>query len=96
MISDAEALNSSPVISMDQQNLYISVTPEFLLAGCKGEIVFFRPSDSSKDVTLEIQFNADGKQTISKDKFQKGHYKAQLSWVSGNKKYYKEEALVVD
>ena len=29
-IKNAEALSSSPLISMDQQNLYISVTPEFL------------------------------------------------------------------
>lgn len=95
-MNNANNSDFNPGFKLDKNNLRILVNPEFLLAGYEGEIYFFRPSDSSKDFKLKMEFNANGEQIISRDKFRKGLYKIQMSWVSGNKNYFKEEPIVVD
>ncbi len=58
-----------------------------------GEILFFRPSDSSKDLKLNLNFDIDGKQLIKKSKFIKGIYKMCITWKNNNKTFYKEQII---
>ncbi len=61
----------------------------------KGEILFFRPSDSSKDLKLRLAFNADGEQLISKASLHKGIYKMCLYWKNNAINYYKETIITI-
>lgn len=94
-INNANALSSSIEHTLDGSKVLLSVSPEFLNGGYKGSVNFFRPSDSSKDFKVDLKFDADGKQTIVSDKFEKGLYKMQLSWVAGGKNYFKEQVITI-
>ncbi len=56
----------------------------------KGNILFFRPSDGSKDWHLPISLGADGTQQIDFSTRQQGKWIVKLLWRDGDKEYYQE------
>lgn len=60
----------------------------------KGSILFFRPSDGSKDRRLPISLGADGTQQIDFSTQQKGKWIAKLLWSDGDKEFYLETIIV--
>lgn len=92
-INNANALTNSIEYSVNGNVIALKANPEFLQAGYKGEIYFFRPSDSDKDVKMELKFGANGEQLIQSDKLQHGIYNMQLSWQQGGKSYFKESVI---
>ncbi|MBL7919906.1 MAG: FixH family protein [Bacteroidia bacterium] len=60
-----------------------------------GEIIFFRPSDSSKDKKFKLTFNENGKQSIKRSQLAKGLYKMCITWSSNNKTFYKERIITI-
>jgi len=60
-----------------------------------GEILFFRPSDASKDLKLKLKFSENGKQLIEKSKLIKGIYKMCITWKNNNTTFYKEEIITI-
>ena len=66
---------------------------EVLSPDFQGTVTFFRPSDSSKDVTLTLKPDSNGKQSISNSSFIKGVYKMQISFTSKGKSFYKEDII---
>lgn len=61
----------------------------------KGEVLFFRPSDSTKDLKIDLIFDKEGEQIISKDKLSKGVYKMCISWKNDKKVFYKEAIITI-
>lgn len=92
-INNANALQNGIEHSVNGNVVALKVTPEFLAAGYKGEIYFFRPSDSQKDVKLELKFTENGEQIITGNKLEHGIYNMQLSWQSGGKNYFNESVV---
>ncbi len=74
-----------------QQVLQLSFPPS---ADPKGAILFFRPSDSRKDLTIPIRIDAHGKQAIPVGQLDKGLWKVKIRWLSGQKEYLQEETLI--
>ena len=66
------------------------VTPDF-----KGDINFFRPSDSSKDIAVKMNF-VNNEQVISTAALSHGVYRMQLSWESKGKTFFKEEVIFIN
>ncbi|MEQ1733412.1 MAG: FixH family protein [Bacteroidia bacterium] len=60
-----------------------------------GTVVFFRPSDSSKDIKLPMKFERN-QQIIPTSKLIHGAYKLQLTWVSNNTSYFKEDVVFIN
>jgi nitrogen fixation protein FixH len=60
-----------------------------------GTATFFRPSDSSKDVQMKMNF-VNNEQIIDSKELIHGAYKLQLSWTSNQKKYFKEEVIFIN
>ena len=60
-----------------------------------GTINFFRPSDSSKDISINMKF-ANNVQVINISKLIRGVYKMQLSWVNNGNRYFKEEVIFIN
>ncbi len=56
----------------------------------KGNILFFRPSDGSKDRYLPISLGSNGTQQIDFSTQQQGKWIAKLLWSEGDKEYYQE------
>ncbi len=67
--------------------------PLKLLHDLKGEVYFFRPSDSGLDKTIILQPDADGRCVISDPGFKAGMYRMRISFTSADKMYYKEEVI---
>ena len=57
-----------------------------------GNVNFLRPSDASKDKTIKLEPDEDGRQMIDPG-FIKGVYKMRISFVNLGKNYYKEAII---
>ena len=77
------------------KTIILSIDSVLLSEDFNGTVTFFRPSDSSKDVKLKMNF-VTNKQIINTDKLIHGAYKLQLTWISNSKKYYKEEVIFIN
>lgn len=62
----------------------------------KGDIVFFRPSDKTKDVSFAVAPDTNGEQTISADKLSSGLYRVQVGWEVDGVTYFKEGVIVLN
>ncbi len=94
-INNANSLTSTIEHALNGNKVTLNVSSEFLNAGYKGTVNFFRPSDSAKDFKVDLKFDADGKQIIESDKFEKGLYIMQLSWIACDKNYFKEQVITI-
>ncbi len=61
----------------------------------KGEVLFFRPSDSKKDIEVPLKFDSEGKQMINKSLLSKGMYKMCVYWKNEGKHFYKEAMITI-
>lgn len=61
----------------------------------KGTITLFRPSDSKLDVIYTMNFK-NKRQIIDTKVLTRGIYKLQLSWVSNEIPYFKEEVIFIN
>lgn len=60
-----------------------------------GEILFFRPSDASKDYKTAIELNDSVQQSIALTNLSKGMYKMQIAWAADGVSYFMEEIIVI-
>lgn len=60
----------------------------------KGTITFFRPSDSHKDIKVDIVL-VNGQQTLSKQKISRGLFKVKIDYQWAGKAYYYEDTVVL-
>jgi nitrogen fixation protein FixH len=94
-INNEKSLNKSIVHSINGNEIVLTIDSALLSKDFDGTIVFFRPSDSSKDVKLKMNFN-DYKQTIKSSDLTHGTYKMQLTWACNNTHYFKEEVIFIN
>lgn len=94
-INNEKSLEKS--ISHELQNKQIVLTADsaVLSSDFSGDLVFFRPSDSSLDVKMKLNFQGK-QQVIDVSQLVHGSYKMQLSWVTNGKKYFKEEVIFIN
>jgi len=59
----------------------------------KDFILFYRPSDPSKDVKIQVSADSLGFQFIPMEKFAKGFWKIKLNWTSAGSEFYDEGML---
>lgn len=90
-IKNTESLTNKPTVVL--KGNYVELTFPSTLKP-KGTILFFRPSDATKDRRLPIALGADGTQQMDFSKQEKGFWKAQLNWKQGDKEYYQEFIIV--
>jgi hypothetical protein len=86
------ANNSKASIQFEFKENFIqlNIHPQLLTPDFKGEVFFYRPSNSKLDVKLPLQFNAAGLQTIPISTFKKGIYDMELTWSSSSENYFKK------
>ncbi len=84
-------LSQQPEITLNRQreSLLVALNQEDI---DEGEIVFFRPSDSSKDRVVAIS-SVDHE--ISTGGWDRGLWTVKLHWVSNGKEYYTEQTITL-
>jgi len=62
----------------------------------KGSLLFYRPSDSSKDFTLDLEPGKNLVQTISTNNISSGYWIVKMNWNYENEAYYNEKPLLIN
>ncbi len=94
-MNNANALSGKVDHSIEDNFFVIHFPTEFKDRVVSGNVLFFRPSDSSKDLKTEIKLDADLNQKIDLKSLSKGMYKMQVSWSVDNTPYFSEETIVI-
>jgi hypothetical protein len=81
-----------PVLSAIAGELAVALPPA-QAGDARGELRLYRPSDQSADRTWPLAVAADGSQRISTAGVAAGYWVMQLSWTSGGRAFYLEQAV---
>lgn len=60
-----------------------------------GTVLFFRPSDSQKDISRSLSCSEKGIQEFPVTLFSKGRYRVQIDYSAGGKSYYCEQNIMI-
>ena len=90
--SRAEQLENPLLFQIEDEHLKI-VFPQ-KNKQISGTINCFRPSDESRDFTIEINTQSSDQQ-IPLNKFIKGKYLIKVNWEVNEIKYYKEQIIII-
>lgn len=93
--NEKSLIGESITHSINDNSIILKIDSVVLSSDFKGTVTFFRPSDSSKDVQLKMNF-VNNQQTINASALIHGAYKMQLSWESNGKHYFKEEVIFIN
>jgi hypothetical protein len=93
--NNANALSEKITHIIADKNLELKFPAAFKEKNVTGEIVFFRPSDASKDYKTLVQLDAEQLQSIPLNKLSKGMYKMQIDWKVNASSYFHEETIVI-
>ena len=94
-INNEKSLVASIHHSINGNEITLIADSSLLSNDFEWTIHFFRPSDSSKDIQLKMNF-VNNTQAIDSKQLIHGAYKLQLSWTSNQKKYFKEEVIFIN
>lgn len=61
-----------------------------------GELIFYRPSDSSRDFKSSFNLSKQGKIALNVSDLEKGYWKLQLKWNMNDKSYSIERTLMIN
>lgn len=92
---NAEALTEKISHTITEENLELFFPTVFTGKKVSGEILFFRPSDASKDYKTNIELNGSVQQSIALNNLSKGMYKMQIGWKAESTSYFIEETIVI-
>lgn len=95
-INRANALAQPLTWKIDDGSVRMMFPAEFNGKTIKGDIVFFRPSDKTKDITVAVNPDAAGEQLISGDNLSSGLYRVQVGWEVDGVTYFKEGVIVLN
>lgn len=70
--------------------------PQFKPSDIKAQVTFYRPSDSSKDVSLDAVPDSSGYCTLSSEKLEHGVYTMKIEWSAFNNDYYNESTIRIN
>lgn len=94
-INNEKALRESISHQVSESSVIFALPLEFI-GKINGDISFYCPADSKKDVSFKMLFGKEGQQIISKTELKKGIYKLRLSWNVSGKQYFKEDVITIN
>lgn len=88
-------LTSPAMIYCNEEGIRIEFPKDFEFKNITGTINVFRPSDKSKDFTVNISSDSNHTQVIPVNNLEKGMWRVKLSYNYNNESYYSEKQIVV-
>lgn len=92
-ISNAKALKTDLIIKQNEESVSFLFPKDLEVP--KGEILFYRPSDNSKDLKIKIDPDLDKNIVINTDEFLPGLWRVKVDWQAGGKAFYKEQIITI-
>lgn len=94
--NNMNSLSGKVEYSAKNQSVEIKFPNELIGKIKTGDILFYRPSDSSLDITDKLNLDSLGAQTITNSKFKRGVYRMEIKCALDDKKYYFEEQIFMN
>lgn len=94
-LNNTSALKNDLGIFQNKEEKYLRFSFPKELTDVKGDILLYRPSDSSKDFNTEIKINAEYELRIPTAEMQSGVWKIKVNWEGGKTQYYKEATIQI-
>jgi len=91
----ANALSGRLRLQQVPGTISLQLPEEMKARSVKGTIVFYCPSDVTRDRHWPLQVDADARQEISSRAVLPGHYTVKVQWESGGIQYFIEQPLTV-
>jgi nitrogen fixation protein FixH len=94
-LKNSSTLKKDLGIFQNKEEKYLRFSFPKELADIKGDILFYRPSDSSKDFNTEIKINDEHELRIPTSELQSGVWKIKVNWEGDKRSYYKEATIQI-
>ena len=94
-MNKSNALSENVTHHIDGNGVQMNFPKQFTNDQISGEILFFRPSDNTKDYRSKIKLNSNNQLFINRNNLSKGMYKMQINWVAEGENYFIEETIVI-
>lgn len=95
-VKNTENLSEQIIIKNSSGELNVNFPQGYSAEKIKGSILFYRPSDPSKDITLNLKLDDQNTQKIKTSNFINGYWKIKLNWEYGSDSYYHEQTLIIN
>ncbi len=92
---NAGLLDEQIRVENDGDFIRFTFQPFFLSDSLKGNIVFYRPSEAAKDITIPVEPDSSRQQVFPVKNLLKGKYTVKIEYTYSGKNYYQEAALFV-
>ncbi len=90
MQKNTQKLKEQPILQYAENSFLIKLPSDFNGSDIKGDLHFYRPSDSKLDKIYKLDLTAANSQVFDISTLKEGIWRAKLSWESGDKAYYHE------
>jgi len=92
-VRNTGALADKIKVSLTADSVVITYPESFRNERVKGELYFYRPSDTRGDLREEIAYKPDLVQKVVASRLMTGKYILKISWTMAQREYYQEEIL---
>ncbi|HEY0611149.1 MAG TPA: FixH family protein [Chitinophaga sp.] len=87
---------SSPVaVAQAGPLVELSFPSELRGRSLEGQVLFYRPADAARDMTVPLRLNEEGKLLVDGQRFQSGPYQVKVQWEMDGKPYFQEAYLYI-
>lgn len=94
-VANTSTLEKDLGIFQNQDERYLRFAFPKEVKDVKGDILFYRPSDSSKDFNAKIEINEHNELRIPTEEMQSGIWKVKVNWEGDNTPFYKEATIQI-
>ena len=95
-INNTQKLKEPLTFQIDDEAKQIHIQFPKSLKIPSGKILLYRPTDSKKDVLMDVLANTDNAQSIDIAALQKGLWRIKIDWAANDVAYYNEEVIVIN
>jgi hypothetical protein len=89
-------LKAPLAINLEQDGIHLKFPDELKANSIQGEILFFCPSDNTRDFKIKVDVDSKGEQLVPFEKLKAGMYRVKVNYKSGDQDYYAEKQVVLN
>ncbi len=83
-------------IKVGQSSIVLNFPKIFKSTELNGKIYFYRPSDVSRDFTINVETDSSSAQSIPTNNFLKGFWRLKIDWTGKGNSYLNEKIVMVN
>ncbi len=95
-VRNSNTLKSDIGIVYSGNEININFPGGYIHDKIKGSLLFYRPSDSSKDFMLMLRPDNNGLQKVSTSNLASGYWRLKMNWQYEDKLYYYEKSILIN